>query len=110
MVIQAKRDGETLVIKADGRIDGANSHAFQEELESAIGDDDRTVILSLESLLYISSAGIRVILMTAKTLQRRGGRFALSSLSEPIREVFEISGFDKIISVHASLDEALSAT
>ena len=109
MAIYAEREGDTLVIKADGRIDGANARAFQSDLEAAIEDTDRTVVLDFESLSYISSAGIRVILMTAKMLQRRDGVFALCSLSDPIREIFQISGFDKIISIHASVDEVISA-
>ena len=109
MAIYAEREGDTLVIKVDGRIDGANARAFQSDLEAAIEDTDRTVVLDFESLSYISSAGIRVILMTAKMLQRRDGVFALCALSDPIREIFQISGFDKIIPIHASVDEVISA-
>ena len=109
MAIYAEREGDTLVIKVDGRIDGANARAFQSDLEAAIEDTDRTVVLDFESLSYISSAGIRVILMTTKMLQRRDGVFALCALSDPIREIFQISGFDKIIPIHASVDEVISA-
>ncbi len=109
MAIQAEREGDTLVAKAEGRIDGTNAREFQDDLDSVIEEGDRTVILNFEDLMYISSAGIRVVLMTAKTLQRREARFALCSLSEPVREIFEVSGFDKIIPIHASQADALSA-
>ena len=109
MAIQAEREGDTLVAKAEGRIDGTNAREFQDDLDSIIEDGDRAVILNFQDLMYISSAGIRVVLMTAKTLQRREARFALCSLSEPVREIFEVSGFDKIIPIHASQDEAISA-
>ena len=109
MTIQAERKGETLVIGADGRIDGSNARAFQDDLDAAIEEGDRAVVLNFESLIYISSAGIRVILLTARTLERRGGKLALSSLSEPIKEIFAISGFDKIIPIHTSVDDAIAA-
>ncbi len=109
MAIQAERDGDTLVAKAEGRIDGTNAREFQDDLDSVIEEGDRTVILNFEDLLYISSAGIRVVLMAAKTLQRREAKFALCSLSEPVREIFEVSGFDKIIPIHASQADAISA-
>ena len=109
MAIQAEREGDTLVAKAEGRIDGTNARQFQDDLDSVIEEGDRAVILNFQDLMYISSAGIRVVLMTAKTLQRREARFALCSLSEPVREIFEVSGFDKIIPIHASQDEAISA-
>jgi anti-anti-sigma factor len=109
MAINTEREGDTLVAKAEGRIDGTNAREFQDDLDSVIEEGDRAVILNFQDLMYISSAGIRVVLMTAKTLQRREARFALCSLSEPVREIFEVSGFDKIIPIHASQDEAISA-
>ena len=109
MAIEAERRAETLVIKADGRIDGSNARAFQDDLEGAIEEADRAVVLNFQDLLYISSAGIRVILLTAKNLERRGAKLALSSLSDPIQEIFTISGFDKIIPIHSSPDDAIAA-
>ena len=47
-----------------------------------------------------------MILLTAKTLQQRGAKLLICSLSEPIREVFKISGFDKIIPIHANKVQA----
>ncbi len=110
MAIYAEREVEALVIKADGRIDGLNARQFQEDLTAEISEKDNTVILNFESLSYISSAGIRVILTTAKMLQRRRGRLALCSLTDSVREIFEISGFDQIIPVHATKEEAISAS
>ena len=52
---------------------------------------------------------MRAILLIAKTLWEQDGYFALCSVSEPVREVFEISGFDRIIAIHPSLDPALAA-
>ena len=58
---------------------------------------------------YISSAGLRAILVTAKTLRKRDAKFALCSLQSSIKEVMEISGFDQVIAIHPSKEEALSA-
>ncbi len=109
MELETERQGDTLIAKTDGRVDGANAREFQSALEAAIDDNESTVILDMERLSYISSAGLRVILLTAKSLQRRNAKFAVCSLSESIQEVFEISGFDKIISIHPSQAEALAA-
>ena len=108
MRVIIERDGETLVAMAEDRVDGTNASEFQQALEGAIGESDRVVILDCERLSYISSAGLRVVLLTARALQRQNSKFAVCSLSEQIREVFEISGFDKIIPVHATRDAALS--
>ena len=109
MGVETERLGDILIAKTDGRVDGANAREFQVALEAAIDPGERAVILDMEQLSYISSAGLRVILLTARALQDRNAKFAICSLSESIREVFEISGFDKIISVHASRAEALAS-
>ena len=109
MEIQTERANGALIAKAEGRIDGVNARDFEEALKAAISTDDSTVVMDLEGLSYISSAGLRVILLIAKTLRKRDADLILCSLSDPIREVFEISGFDKIIPVHGSREQALAS-
>lgn len=98
-----------LIAKPEGRIDGVNARDFHEALTKAIGADSSAVLVDLAAINYISSAGLRTFLLVAKTLQQRSAQFALCSLSDPIREIFEISGFDKIIAIHPSEGEALAA-
>ena len=107
MEINTEREqGTLLIVKAEGRLDGISAREFDDAMRSKISEKDSVVIMDLEKLSYISSAGLRVILMTAKTLQKRNAKLLLCSLSEPIREVFEISGFDKIIPIHTTRGEA----
>lgn len=109
MNITQERQGDTLIVAAAGRVDGSNSQEFQQALEGAIDEGDRAVVLQLQQLSYISSSGLRVMLMVARTLQKRGTKFALCELTESIREVFEISGFDRIIPVHDTQSAAVAA-
>ena len=109
MDIKTERASGALIARAEGRIDGVNARDFEEAMKGAISGDDNVVVIDLENLSYISSAGLRVILLIAKTLRKRNAELVLCSLSDPIREVFEISGFDKIIPVHASREQALDA-
>ena len=109
MAIDFQRDESTLIIQAAERVDSTNAQRFLEDLDAAIEPTDQVVILDMERLTYISSAGLRVILQTAKTLQRQNSSFALCTLSGTVREVFEISGFDQVISIHNSQADALAA-
>lgn len=109
MGIEAERANGTVIAKADGRIDSSNSREFHSELEAVVADSDGALVLDFGEVTYISSAGMRVILITAKSLQKSGTKFALCSMNDDIREVFKISGFDKIIEIHSSQAEALSA-
>lgn len=109
MEITAHREGGAVIARANGRIDSSNSREFHTSLEAIIAEDDPAVVLDFGELSYISSAGMRVILLTAKSLQRDNVKFALCSMNDSIREVFKISGFDKIIPVHESRSEALTS-
>ena len=109
MEINTERDGATLIAKAGGRVDGTNASEFQDALKDVISVDDKAVILNFEELSYISSAGLRVILLTAKDMRTANVKFAVCSLSQSVRDVFTISGFDQIIDVHDDQQTALSA-
>ena len=109
MEIKAQREGRVLTAEATGRVDGVNASEFEQTLRDTIQDDDTAVILDLAGITYLSSAGLRAILLTARSLSQRKAKFMLCSPSAPIREVFEISGFDKIIPVHDTRDAAVAA-
>ncbi len=108
MDIKTEREGGVLIAQPEGRIDSMNARAFQDALNAAIGADDKAVVMDLQALSYISSAGLRAVLLIAKTLGQRQAKLSVCSLSASIREVFEISGFDKIITVHGSREDALA--
>ena len=99
MELNVAEDGVVRVISAEGRIDGSNAREFEEAVKNAIQDDDSYVVLDLGGLTYISSAGLRAILLTAKLLWNQDSKFAVCSLSAQIKEVFEIAGFDRVLMV-----------
>ncbi len=109
MPISTERENSALVVKAEGRIDGSNAAQFLESVQGVIGSDDSAVILDFKDLNYISSAGLRIILLIAKDLRQKSTQFAVCSLSSSVREIFTISGFDQIISLYDDSASAVSA-
>ena len=107
--LTTEKSGQTLIISAKGRIDGANATEVQGVLSGAFEPGIKLMLLDLGGLTYISSAGLRVIMLTARTLDRSGAKFAVGSPSGPIREVFQISGFDQIIPIFDSQAEAIES-
>ena len=107
--VTTERQDDVLSADVGGRIDGSSAAQFEEAIRTVIEDSDRAVIMDFEKLVYISSAGLRAILLTAKSLQSRDAKLVLCSLSEQIREVFEISGFDKVLAIHPTRAAALAA-
>ena len=109
MDLTTERREDVLSVDVKGRIDGSNAAAFEEAVRTAIEDTDRAVIVGMAELTYISSAGLRVIFLTAKSLKARGAGLVLCSLSEQIFEVFRISGFDKIAPIRDTPADARAA-
>lgn len=109
MELDVERADGLVVVTGCLRVDGSNASDFENALRDIMQADDRALVLDFEPLTYISSAGLRVLLLTAKNMQKRGAGFGICTLAPPIREVFAISGFDKIISTYESKDEAVAS-
>ena len=104
-----ERKDSVLIGTLDGRIEGSNANEFQSALESGIDAGDSALILDFGKVTFISSAGLRVGLVIARKFNEPGKKFALCTLSEPVRDVVVISGFDQLISVYGSQAEAVKA-
>ena len=109
MVIEALSDGATIFVLAERRLDSSNASMFQEELESAAETATHAVVVDMDSVHYISSAGLRVIMQGVRRMQQQGGYLALCSLSDNVRTVFETSGFDQLVQIHPSRAAAVAA-
>lgn len=95
-----------------GRIDSANAASFEKDLLSLFDTPQARILVDLTGLDYISSAGLRVVLMAAKRAKQSQGRLVLCGMQPHVREVFEISGFIKILEIvadRAAGEAALSA-
>ena len=101
-------DGVT-VLRFDGNLDTNTAPNAQEQLDALMDQGATKLLIDFESLDYISSAGLRVLLATAKKLRRSSGKLHMCSLNEMVTEVFDISGFSTIFSVFPSEAEALEA-
>ena len=108
MNVNTERQDDILIVLVDGRVDSSNALDLERELKSVIDANDQAVILDLEHLSYISSAGLRTIVLTGKSLWARKASFVMCSPSAAIRKVFDLSGINQIIPLCASRDEAFA--
>lgn len=109
MDVQESASGSATLLRAAGRVDSASSAAFEAALLPRIRAGAIRVVLDLSGVEYVSSAGLRVMLMAAKAAKAGGGQLALCCLSPMVAEVFRVSGFSKIIPILGTETEALSA-
>ncbi len=103
-----KRKDETLVATLSGRMDAMTSTGFTDQMGVWTETGLKSFIIDCSALDYISSAGLRAILVTAKKIKTINGSLQLAALQENVHNVFSISGFDKIIPITATLDDALN--
>ena len=103
-----RKDG-VIVIEVKGRLESGDALGFEQSVRTGIDEAARAVIMDFRELAYISSAGLRAVLMTSKSLQKRETPFIVCALPDNVGEVFRISGLDKIIAVQPSTAEALAS-
>lgn len=109
MELNIKNEEKGTLISVTGRMDAVSSPEFEKKLGRLIDEGNVNLIIDLTELDYISSSGLRSILITAKKLKGKNGQILLASLQAIVKEVFEISGFSIIIPIYESVEEAIEA-
>lgn len=97
MKIETKKENEKVVVAIEGRLDTTTAPELEKELKDSLGGI-KELVLDLEKLEYISSAGLRVLLSAQKTMNKQGS-MCLIHVSEPIMEIFDITGFTDILTI-----------
>lgn len=106
MDIQSQAGIGYTTLRFIGRLDATSSPAAEQKIDEVLSGGATVIILDLAGLAYMSSAGLRVILATAKKLSRLTGQLVLCGLQDGVRTVFEISGFVSIVKIVATEAEA----
>jgi anti-anti-sigma factor len=96
------------VVSPQGRLDSVTSASFERDLLEYIESGATRLLIDFSKLDYISSAGLRSVLLAAKRIRASGGRMSLCSLNQQIAEVFDISGFSSILDIQPSYDAAVT--
>jgi anti-anti-sigma factor len=95
-----------LTLALAGRVDSRTAPDLQRRVSALLDERPRALIVDMRETAYISSAGLRVLLAAAKRLESGGHRLVLCALSEPVRQVFEMSGFTQLMTIVDSRGEA----
>ena len=107
-IAELKSQG-VMILGLKGRLDASNANTVEQKVLGLIDAGENRWVIDLGQLDYISSAGLRVLLMAAKRLRTGGGKIALASLQDHVKEVFDIAGFSAIFAIYANRDAAIAA-
>ena len=103
------RDGENCrYLSFSGRLDASTSPEAEQALRGKL-DDCRALLVDLDGLSYISSAGLRVLLVIAKRMQSNRGKLVLCRLRPDVKTIFELSGLTSIFNICDDLQSAENA-
>lgn len=91
------KDGEKLTIEIIGRLDTTTAPQLEAEVKESL-DGVKELVLDFAKLEYVSSAGLRVILLTQKTMNKQG-KMIVKNVCDDVKEVFDITGFCDILTI-----------
>ncbi len=109
MEITTRRVYEVLVVDMEGRLDSLAAGYGNDEIVRIVKSNDKHILVNLEKLEYISSAGLRVLLMGAKLQQANGGELKLCNANDLVKSVLETSGFNSLISLYPTEADAVKS-
>jgi anti-anti-sigma factor len=109
MEILDERIGDTFVVTAKGRLDSGASAVFAEKVGALITSANPKLLIDFAEVDFVTSAGLRAVLVLVKKVKAAGGSFALCAVQEPVREVLDITGFTDMLRIHTARAEAIAA-
>jgi|WetSurMetagenome_2_1015567.scaffolds.fasta_scaffold00036_17 anti-anti-sigma factor len=107
MEITSRQEGAVSIIEVAGRMDAVTAPTFDKFFREISSSEIQAFLILMNNLDYISSAGLRSILMAAKQVKAKNGRLVLAGMKDAVKEVFNLSGFQAILRICESGEDAL---
>lgn len=107
MELTEQKTPQCMIIGINGRLDTTNYSILEKKLMEMIDNQNDRILVECSKMDYVSSSGLRILLMALKKITISKGKFVLCGLQENIREIFEISGFTNIFEIYGTQEEAL---
>jgi anti-anti-sigma factor len=103
---QQEKDG-IICFKIEGRLDAETAPQAEIRVKQALQEGRLHLLFDLSEMDYISSAGLRVILMAVKDLRNKKGKVVLCCLTPYVKEIFDVSNFSSIVPITDSVESGL---
>ena len=98
MTLETLKQEGKITVFVEGRVDTTTSPELGKALDDLVPETDE-LTLDMEKLIYISSAGLRVLLAAHKSMSKKGGFLLIKNITPEIMEIFEITGFTNILNI-----------
>jgi anti-anti-sigma factor len=105
---QTSIDGSVRILAISGRLDPQSGKDLKDTIQSLTeGENSSDILVDLENLAYMASAGFRELFLAGRQISRQGGRLAVCSLRGEVKRVFELACFDTAYPIFETRAEAL---
>ena len=108
MKIAEQQAGDVTVIVVDGQVDSNSAKTFEEKLTSLFRSGPKRVIVDFKHLAYITSAGLRALLVASKLAEKNDGRLALCNMTAEVFRVFDLGHLTDLFAIYPSREEGLA--
>jgi anti-anti-sigma factor len=109
MDLHTRTEGNAIVVTLSGRLDAVTAPEFEKSIRELIDSGNSRIVVDFDQLDYISSAGLRGLLLMAKLLNAKGGQSCLANVKGNVSSVFNMCGFCSVFKIENSVAEALAA-
>ncbi|MGM0369295.1 MAG: STAS domain-containing protein [Bacillota bacterium] len=103
-----KTKNKIKIIELIGDLDGNSATKVREEIMAHI-DNNSKLVIDMSKCEYVSSAGLRLLLIIAKKVKAVGGKGVLAGLVDEVKDVMEITGFDHMLTSYETVDQAINS-
>lgn len=108
MDTQVEEKGDVVVVRLKGRLDAASSPQLEKKINSIIDTGHFKFLFNFESVDYLSSAGMRLMLSVSKKLKHLEGKVVACGLNEEVMDVIKMAGFHQVLEIYPSEEESFN--
>ncbi len=105
----SRYDSQVMIIQPRGRLDANGNQYLESELEALNADKHTRIAVDFQQVNYISSSGLRTLLLAVRRAKRQGGDIKLFNLTPSVKKIFRMAGFDMILDIHDTEEHAIKA-
>jgi anti-anti-sigma factor len=106
--IESEKINDKIVVRIEGRIDATSSPILEKKINKIIDENNLYLVLDFSEVEYLSSAGMRLLLSATKKLKAKSGSLVIFAIIEEVMEIIKMAGFEHILSICNSEEEALN--
>ncbi|MGF1505614.1 MAG: STAS domain-containing protein [Chloroflexi bacterium] len=109
MEIESNQIDGVTILALFGTLDALTAAQLEGAVESALSAEERQLVLNLADLIFLSSAGLRTLITATRAAREHDGDLRVAAVSERVRRVLELAGFDRIVPVFDTVDDAVTS-